>query len=126
GDRFCADCGAALPALPPGSEPGLERERPPGAVPVLLDTDVSAPDPARAEAAPSEDRENAAWLLGARPAAVIGGGLLLLLLAVALLAIGQRDATGTLVMLSICTAPLGLLTLAIGIARSIASASRRG
>jgi hypothetical protein len=52
--------------------------------------------------------------------------LLLLLLAAALLAIGQRDVTGTIVMLSFCAAPLGLLVLLIGIARYIASATRRG
>jgi hypothetical protein len=52
--------------------------------------------------------------------------LLLLLLAAALLAIGQRDDTGTIVMLSFCAAPLGLLVLLIGIARYIARATRRG
>src|SRR5829696_1506380 len=72
------------------------------------------------------DQENAAWIFGARPAAVIGGGLLLLLLAAALLAVGQRDDTGTIVMLSFCAAPLGLLVLLIGIARYIAGATRRG
>ena len=70
-------------------------------------------------------KRHAAWIFGARPAAVIGGGLLLLLLAAALLAIGQRDDTGTIVMLSFCAAPLGLLVLLIGIARYIARAARR-
>jgi hypothetical protein len=65
-------------------------------------------------------------VLGARPATVIVGGIALLLLAVLLLAIGQRDDTGTIVMLSICTAPLGVLTLVIGIARYFAGATRRG
>ena len=99
-DRFCAHCGAALPA----------------------------PDPALPEAAQNADhpREDAAWVLGARPATVIVGGVALLLLAVLLLAIGQRDDTGTIVMLSICTAPLGLLALVIGIARYFAGAARRG
>ena len=64
------------------------------------------------DALKNSDQENAAWIFGARPAAVIGGGLLLLLLAAALLAIGQRDDTGTIVMLSFCAAPLGLLVLA--------------
>jgi hypothetical protein len=73
-----------------------------------------------------QDQERAAWIFGARPATVIIGGLLLLGLAAALLAIGQRDDTGTIVMLSLCTAPLGLLILAIGIARAIAGAGRRG
>jgi di/tricarboxylate transporter len=74
----------------------------------------------------NSDQESAAWIFGARPAAVIGGGLLLLLLAAALLTIGQRDDTGTIVMLSFCAAPLGLLVLLIGIARYIARATRRG
>jgi hypothetical protein len=54
------------------------------------------------------------------------GGLLLLLLAAALLVAGQRDDTGTIVMLSICTAPLGLMVLVIGIARYIGGVARRG
>jgi hypothetical protein len=72
------------------------------------------------------DQESAAWIFGARPATVIGGGFLLLLLAAALLAIGQRDDTGTIVMLSFCAAPLGLLVLLIGIARYIARAAGKG
>ena len=101
GDRFCAQCGASLPAPEQGP-----------------------PQSAQSEDAPQE-AEQAAWVLGARPGAVIVGGIALLLLAVVLLAIGQRDDTGTIVMLSICTAPLGLLTLVIGIARYIASSARR-
>jgi hypothetical protein len=85
---------------------------------------MSASDASRAPR--TTEKENAAWIFGARPAAVVGGGLLLLLLAVALLAIGQRDDTGTIVMLSFCAAPVGLLVLLIGIARYIASATRRG
>ena len=100
GDRFCAQCGAALPA----------------------------PEPDAQDAAASEAQtpEQPAWIFGARPTAVIVGGIALLLLAVLLLAVGQRDDTGTIVMLSICTAPLGLLTLLIGVARYIAGATRRG
>ena len=98
GDRFCAQCGAALPesVLP------------------------APPTPAEP---PREERP--AWVLGARPTAVIVGGIVLLLLAVLLLAIGQADDTGTIVMLSICTAPLGLLTLLIGIARYVAGTAKR-
>jgi hypothetical protein len=73
----------------------------------------------------TSEKENAAWIFGARPATVVGGGLLLLLLAAALLALGQRDDTGTIVMLSFCAAPLGLLVLLIGIARYIASAAAK-
>jgi hypothetical protein len=76
--------------------------------------------------AKNPDQESAAWIFGARPAAVVGGGVLLLLLAAALLAIGQRDDTGTIVMLSFCAAPLGLLVLLIGIARYIAGTAKRG
>ncbi|MGH2614457.1 MAG: zinc-ribbon domain-containing protein [Thermomicrobiales bacterium] len=101
GDRFCAACGAPLaPEL--GSPGALARNE------------------------TSQERESAAWIFGARPATVIVGGFLLLVLAAALLALGQRDDTGTIVMLSLCTAPLGLLILAIGIARAIAGAARRG
>jgi hypothetical protein len=99
GDRFCAQCGASLP----------EPEQGP-------------PQSAQSEDVP---QEQAAWVLGARPVAVIVGGIALLVLAALLLAIGQRDDTGTIVMLSICTAPLGLLALVIGIARYIASTARR-
>ena len=101
GDRFCAQCGASLPAS--------EQDPPPSS---------------QSEGRPQE-AEQAAWVLGARPMAVIVGGIALLLLAVLLLAIGQRDDTGTIVMLSICTAPLGLLTLLIGIARYVAGSTRR-
>ena len=99
GDRFCAQCGASL---------STPEQNPPPSV-------QSADAP----------QEQPAWVLGARPVAVIVGGIALLLLAALLLAIGQRDDTGTIVMLSICTAPLGLLTLIIGIARYFASAARR-
>ncbi len=99
GDHFCAQCGASL----------------------------SAPEQGPPQSAQSEDatQEQPAWLLGARPVAVNVGGTALLVLAALLLAIGQRDDTGTIVMLSICTAPLGLLTLIIGIARYVAGAARR-
>ncbi len=118
GDHYCAECGAPLPlqATP------AESEAPAG--PATLQPGASAPDASRS--AKNPDQENAAWIFGARPATVVGGGLLLLLLAAALLALGQRDDTGTIVMLSFCAAPLGLLVLLIGIARSIAGATRRG
>jgi len=117
-DRFCAECGALLP--PQASPEGGETP----AAPLTLQPGMSASDASRAPR--TTEKENAAWIFGARPAAVVGGGLLLLLLAVALLAIGQRDDTGTIVMLSFCAAPVGLLVLLIGIARYIASATRRG
>ena len=98
GDRFCAQCGAALPEA------------------------VQPAPPAPAEPRPEE---RPAWVLGARPTTVIVGGIALLALAALLLAIGQIDDTGTIVMLSICTAPLGLLTLLIGIARYVAGTARR-
>jgi hypothetical protein len=120
GDHYCAECGAPLPRHLQASPPDGET---PG-VPQNLETGVSALDPSSSSKNP--DQENAAWIFGARPAAVIGGGVLLLLLAAALLAIGQRDDTGTIVMLSFCAAPLGLLVLLIGIARYIASAAKRG
>lgn len=121
GDHYCAECGAPLPL--PLQAPPADGET--SAVPLNLQTGVSAPDASRSPKNP--DQENAAWIFGARPAAVIGGGVLLLLLAAALLAIGQRDDTGTIVMLSFCAAPLGLLVLLIGTARYIAStAAKRG
>lgn len=101
-DRYCAQCGALLPANPGTAE-----------------IDDPRPRPAAAPALAAPPRESAPWIFGARPAAVIGGGLLLALLAVALLIIGQLDDTGTIVMLSICIAPLALLTIVIGIARAV-------
>lgn len=97
GDRYCAECGALLP------------EAEPGVIPIPLSV---APLPA-----PSEEQT---WLFGSRPVAVVGGGIVLLLLAAVLLAVGQLDATGTVVMLAICLTPLGLLTIAIGIGRQVA------
>jgi hypothetical protein len=79
------------------------------------------------DAAPSAaTRDNSLWVLAARPTAVIGGGLLLALLAVALLFIGQRDETGTLVMLAICASPLALLIIVIGLIRALLRAAGRG
>ena len=107
--------------LPP--QASLEGGETPAA-PLSPQPELSAPDASRAPGI--TEKENAAWIFGARPIAVVGGGLLLLLLAAALLAIGQRDVTGTIVMLSFCAAPLGLLVLLIGIARYIANATGRG
>jgi hypothetical protein len=118
GDHYCAECGAPLPRHVQASPADGET---PG-VPPILETG-SAPDPSSSSKNPGQ--ENAAWIFGARPAAVIGGGVFLLLLAAALLAIGQRDDTGTIVMLSFCAAPLGLLVLLIGIARYIVSAAAK-
>ena len=120
GDHYCAECGAPLPRHVQASP--AEGETP--AEPLSLQTGVPASDASQRPKTP--DQENAAWIFGARPAAVVGGGVLLLLLAAALLAIGQRDDTGTIVMLSFCAGPLGLLVLLIGMARYIASAAKRG
>jgi hypothetical protein len=114
GDRFCAECGALLPVVPAATESAAALPTP----------DPGTPDAPRGGR--KTDQENAAWVLGARPMTVVAGGLLLLLLAATLLAVGQRDATGTIVMLSICTAPLGLIVLVIGIARYIAGVAGRG
>ena len=118
GDQYCAECGAPLPR----QTTPVDAVTP--AVPLPVQPELAAPDASRAPR--TSEKENAAWIFGARPAAVVGGGLLLLLLAAALLAVGQRDDTGTIVMLSFCAAPLGLLVLLIGIARYITSATRRG
>ena len=118
GDHYCAECGAPLP-LP---APAAGGETP--AAPLTVATGVSVLDASQRPT--NSDVENAAWIFGARPAAVIGGGLLLLLLAAALLAVGQLDETGTIVMLSFCAAPLGLLVLLIGIARYIGRAAGKG
>ena len=116
GDRFCAECGALLPPRPADAPSSSASPA----------SDVGAFVHDTSQSPMNTDAQNAAWIIGARPTAVIVGGLLLLLLAAALMAIGQRDDTGTIVMLSICTAPLGLLVLVIGIARYIAGAARRG
>ena len=115
GDHYCAECGAPLPLQAPAAD---------GETPADPLTGVSALD--ASDRPKISDQENATWIFGARPAAVIGGGLLLLLLATALLTIGQRDDTGTIVMLSFCAAPLGLLVLLIGIARYIARVAGKG
>ena len=117
-DHYCAECGAPLPVSAPASDGETPAE------PLTVAPGVSALDASQRPR--NADQENAAWIFGARPAAVIGGGLLLLLLAAALLAIGQRDDTGTIVMLSFCAAPLGLLVLLIGIARYVARAAGKG
>ncbi len=114
GDRFCAECGALLSAVPADARSATSPPAP----------NADTPDAPRDGSKP--EQENTAWVIGARPTSVIVGGLLLLLLAAALLAIGQLDDTGTIVMLSICTAPLGLMVLVIGIARYIAGVVRRG
>ena len=97
GDRFCAECGSLLPIPATGNDA----------------SSPTAPDvrPERAE--------SAAWLLGAPPLTVVAGGVLLLVLAVVLLVVGQLDRTGTIVMLSICAVPLGLIVIVIGLARAI-------
>jgi hypothetical protein len=111
GDHYCAECGAPLPLQAPAED----GETP--AAPLTLPTDVSTLD--ASQRPKTADQENAAWIFGARPAAVVGGGVLLLLLAAALLAIGQRDDTGTIVMLAFCLAPLALLVTVIGIGRFV-------
>jgi hypothetical protein len=103
GDRYCAECGALLPAASPVVMPALATEEPP----------------------PAPHGEQT-WLFGSRPVAVIGGGIVLLLLAAVLLAVGQLEPTGTIVMLSICLTPLALLTMAIGIGRLVAGGARGG
>ncbi len=111
GDRYCAECGAALPNAPVPNRPLAEP----------------AGDAAtRAVSEPAGPRDGGLWVLGAAPKVVISGGLLLLLLAAALLAIGQRDATGTIVMLSICVTPLALLVVIIGIVRALMGMAQRG
>ena len=119
GDRFCAECGAtlAMEQAPPREEPGTPWDVSPAAPPLSLAT-APAPEPVA-------ESEGSFWVLGATPAAVMGGGILLLLLAVVLLFVGQLDNTGTIVMLSICVAPIALLVLLIGIVRAVAGAARR-
>jgi hypothetical protein len=109
GDRFCAECGAALPT-----------EQAPV---ISLSTQ---PAPVHPPVATETEPEGGVWVLGAAPTTVIGGGILLLLLAVTLLFVGQLDNTGTIVMLSFCVAPIALLVLLIGIVRVVAGAARRG
>lgn len=118
GDRFCAECGASLPE-PPIRETPLEPEDNAPAPHVVAPPAPSSVAGIAATPPPPAKEESTLWLLSARPRAVILGGLLLLLLAVILLAIGQLDWTGTLVMLAICAAALGLFTIAIGILRLI-------
>jgi hypothetical protein len=126
GDRFCAECGAALPA-----DPATARDQPGAAndAPQLAPALPLAAQPGTASLTASEpvaESEGSFWVLGATPTTVIGGGILLLILAAILLFVGQMDKTGTIVMLSICIAPIALLVLLIGIVRAVAGATRRG
>jgi hypothetical protein len=116
GDRFCAECGAALP---PVQAPA--REQP--------ENGWAASPPAPVTSIVSEpmaESDGGFWVLGAAPTSVIGGGILLLLLAAILLFVGQMDKTGTIVMLSICVTPIALLVLLVGIVRVATGAARRG
>jgi hypothetical protein len=108
GDRFCAQCGASLTA----STRAEAAATPP--------TAIAAPSPptgSTAEPGQTTGHDPSAWVFAASPGVVAGGGLLLILLAALLLAVGQLDNTGTIVMLSFCAAPLGLIVIAIGIIR---------
>ncbi len=128
GDRFCAECGAVLPT---GQEPEPESEQTAATwavSPAAPATPLGA-QPALVAPPASEtvtESEGSFWILGATPTTVIGGGLLLLILAAILLFVGQLDNTGTVVMLSICVAPIALLVLIVGIVRTVAGAARRG
>jgi hypothetical protein len=104
GDRFCSSCGAVLPADTP---------QPVVASPTPVSTTVISPAPRQ------DDREATFWVLSAAPGAVMVGGVLLLLLALALLLVGQLEPTGTLVIISLMLAPLGLLVLAFGVLRAV-------
>src|SRR5687767_6745223 len=59
-DRYCAECGAPLPLQ---STP-IDEVTP--AAPLTLQTGVSAPDASQAPR--TTEKENAAWIFGARPA----------------------------------------------------------
>ena len=142
GDRFCAECGAALPTetdtntntntntntkqapQSPRDQAGDGWAVPTPAPATPLSTQ---PAPIASPASdPAPESAGSFWVLGATPPTVIGGGILLLILAVILLFVGQLDNTGTIVMLSICVAPIALLVLLIGIVRVVAGAARRG
>jgi hypothetical protein len=119
GDRFCAQCGRYLPSITDApDQPDWPATEAPATTLLSLAQNPGTNDP-------ETTAEKPAWVFGARPAAVIVGGVLLLVLAAGLLAVGQRDATGTIVMASICIAPLGLLVIVIGIARQVAGAVRQ-
>jgi zinc ribbon protein len=108
GDRFCAHCGAPLTADPREQSATVSPE------PAMMTATGAL------EAASTAEKEDAsAWIFAAPPSTVAVGGVLLLLLAAVLLIAGQFDATGTIVMLSFCAAPLGLIVIAIGAVRYV-------
>lgn len=105
GDRFCSSCGTVLPAEAPAS---------------VISTASATTTPTTITPAPRrEEKESTFWVLSAAPGSVMLGGVLLIVLAVALLLVGQLDPTGTIVILSLMLAPLGLLVLAFGILRAV-------
>jgi len=104
GDRFCSSCGTVLPAEPPQA---------------AVTSATSAAATVITPAPRQEEKESTFWVLSAAPGSVMLGGILLVLLAVVLLVVGQFEPTGTIVMLSIMLAPLGLLVLAFGVLRAV-------
>lgn len=105
-DRFCAECGTRLESEDGGQRSEDESQR-----------DAASSITSTSDLRPPSDSN--LWLFAAKPLTVIGGGLLLLALAAVLLFAGQRDDTGTIVMLALCLAPLALITFAIGLARAV-------
>lgn len=109
GDRYCSECGAVLPLIGGPAQP-------------FATAVATAPN---AKSVPQPQGETTLWVFAAPPAAVMLFGVLLLVLAVILLLVGQLEPTGTIVMLSFVLAPLGLLIIATGLVRRIASAMKR-
>jgi hypothetical protein len=109
GDRFCAQCGAPLTTE--------AQEQTAAARPSVAATAPGTPTGNAPESETEEKQDPSAWVFAAPPGIVATGGVLLILLAVILLLIGQLDDTGTIVMLSFCAAPLGLIVIGIGLVR---------
>lgn len=108
-DRYCSECGAVLPLTGAPAQP-------------FATAVATAPN---AKSAPQPQGETTLWVFAAPPASVMFFGVLLLVLAVILLFVGQLEPTGTIVMLAFVLAPLGLLIIATGLVRRIASAMKR-
>ncbi|MFM9108405.1 MAG: hypothetical protein ACKOWF_17095 [Chloroflexota bacterium] len=93
-DRYCSQCGAAMPAT--------------------AGTVAAVPEPARS------------WFTATRASSMLGSALILLIGALLLMAIGQIDHTGTIVIISLLVLEAAAAMALLGIVRGVAGMVTRG